>query len=158
MLNKEAFRYWQLGSLQDSLNYSRCVYVQSMAAVSQRFSLGVSFIESFRCFTDSWWPSDPSSDILDKAIVHYVSFSAIPLITLPEEPLHQSIDYTSPSELNVLYRCGHFLTGAVWKLVVYPHFLFLIPQPAPENPTAKHLKKMHVAQQGNSYKSLSALM
>lgn len=53
MLNKEAFGYWQLGPLQDSVNYSCCVYVRSMAAASQRSSLA--FIASFRSFLRHIW-------------------------------------------------------------------------------------------------------
>lgn len=75
MLNKEAFRYWQLGSLQDSVNYSCCVYVRSMEAAWLRSSLV--FMGSFRCCGDSWWLSDPSTDIFDKAFPHYVSILAI---------------------------------------------------------------------------------
>lgn len=109
MLNKEAFRYWQLGSIQDGVNYS-CVYVRSMAAAWQSSSLA--FIASFRWCGDSRRSSDCFSDIFDEDIPHYVSFRAIFSCRSPPGTIRawrtSLVTYTFPSDTSVLCSCRYF--------------------------------------------------
>lgn len=156
MLNKEAFRYRQLGSLQASVNYSCCMYVRSMEDAWLRSCLA--FIASFRCCGDSRWPSDLSTDIFYKAIPHYVSFLAISLRHGPRGTVGFQVVTRQSENINLPLRdkwvvqiqvfphqCYASLRFSLWNqpefikqwsghkpgsLGVYPHLFFL--QPAAE--------------------------